>query len=152
MLQKVIAKNKKAYFDYEVKETLEAGLVLTGPEVKSAKKGQMSLKGAFVSFHNNKAGLSSTHISRYKPAGKLLDYDPERWRELLLHKKQIAYLQGKFSQKGLTILPLSVYTSGRLVKAQIGVCRGKKLYDKRQDLKKKAIDKEIKQGVFWPRQ
>jgi SsrA-binding protein len=142
-----LAKNKKAYFDYEILETLEAGLVLSGSEVKSVKKGQVNLKGSFISFNRNKAGISGMHISRYKPAGKLVDYDPYRWRELLLHKKQINYLGGKALEKGLTITPLKVYTKRRLIKVEIAVAKGKKTLDKRETIKKRDIDREVKRTL-----
>lgn len=138
-----LAKNKRAYFDYDIIDTIEAALVLSGQEVKSAKKRQISLKGAHLNFHNNQPGILNMTISKYKPAGPLPDYDQNRWRQLLLHKRQIAYLKGKLAQKGLTIIPLKVYTKGRLIKVAIGVARGKKKYDKREVLKQRDQTKEI---------
>lgn len=138
-----LAENKKAFFEYDILEKLEAGLVLTGQEVKSAKIGQVNLKGSYITFHDNKAYVLNMHINKYKAAGPLPDYDPTHSRELLLHKKQIAYLQGKSSEKGLTIMPLSMYTKGRLIKLEIAIGRGKKLYDKRESLKKKDLKREL---------
>lgn len=138
-----LAENKKAFFEYDILEKLEAGLVLTGQEVKSAKIGQVNLKGSYITFHGNKAYVLNMHINKYKAAGPLPDYDPTHSRELLLHKKQIAYLQGKSSEKGLTIMPLSMYTKGRLIKLEIAIGRGKKLYDKRESLKKKDLKREL---------
>lgn len=138
-----LAENKKALFDYEILEKIEAGLVLTGQETKSVKMGQINLKGSYVTFHKGKALILNMHINKYKPAGPLPDYDPTRSRELLLHKKQMAYLQGKSMEKGLTIIPLRVYTNGRLIKIEIGVGRGRKTYDKREVIKKRDVAKEI---------
>ncbi len=139
-----LAKNKKAYFDYTILETIEVGLILRGYEVKAVKKGQLNLKGSFVTFYQDKAGVTGLHISKYKPAGKLEEYDPNRWREILLHKKQISYLRGKIQEKGLTIIPLRVYTKAHLIKMAIGVCKGKKQYDKREVIKKRDLAREIR--------
>ncbi|HRY36419.1 MAG TPA: SsrA-binding protein SmpB [Candidatus Magasanikbacteria bacterium] len=142
-----LADNKKAFFDYEILEKFEAGLMLLGHEVKSAKNGQISLKGAFITFHNNKAYLTNATISKYKQAGKLDNYDPTRSRQVLLHKKEIRYLQGKFAEKGLTIVPISVYTKNRLVKIEIAVARGKHTFDKRETLKKKDVEREMRRSL-----
>ncbi len=139
----VYATNKKAKFDYEVLETTEAGLVLTGMEVKSIRTGHISLKGAFVTFHENSAFLTNVHISKYKYAGKAPEYEPERSRKLLLKKKEINYLRGKSQEKGLTIVPISVYTKSRHIKVEIAVCRGKKIYDKRAAIKKRELKREL---------
>ncbi len=138
-----LAENKKALFNYEILEKYEAGIVLSGQEVKSAKAGQIALKGSYVTFHNGKAFVLNMHINKYKPAGPLPQYDPTRTRELLLHKKEIAYLQGKSMEKGLTIVPLRVYTKQRLLKIEVAVARGKKTYDKREAMKKRDIKREI---------
>jgi len=140
---KIFANNKKALFDYEIVENIEAGLELTGYEVKSVKNGNINLKGAFVNFYKNEAWLTGAHIQKYKMAGLMPDYDPERRRKLLLHKKQIQYLQGKSLEKGLTIVPLKVYTNDRLIKVDIGIGRGRKLYNKKEYLKKRDVDREI---------
>ncbi len=143
----MLATNKRAYYDYEILETLEAGLVLTGPEVKAAKMSQISLKGAYVTFNNRGAFITNMDISRYKPAGPLPDYESDKSRKILLHKRQIAYLRGKSLEKGLTVIPLEVYTKGRLVKVKIGVGRGKKQYDKREVIKKRDAQKEIRHAL-----
>lgn len=142
-----LATNKKALFDYTLLEKMEAGLVLTGPEVKSVRAGQISLKGAFITFHNNNAFLTGAHISRYQPAGKQLEYDPERSRRLVLHKREILYLQGKSQEKGLTIIPISVYTKNRFLKLQIAVAKGKKVFDKRETIKKRDTEKEMRRAL-----
>ena len=141
---KILAENKKALFDYEILETIEAGLKLSGHEVKSAKMGQINLKGAFVNFHKDEAWLTGAYITKYKMAGNLPDYEPDHTRKLLLHHKQISYLQGKQMEKGLTIVPLKVYTSDRLIKVEIGIGRGRKKYDKKEVLKKRDVDREIR--------
>ena len=142
-------KNKKVYFDYEILETFEAGLILAGPEVKSVKAGQINLKGSYISLDNNEeAWLINAHISSYQPAaGAQQDYDPTRSRKLLLHKKQIRKMIGKLKQKGLTAMPLRVYTSHTFVKIEIGICRGKKQHDKRESLKKRDTEKRITQAM-----
>ena len=138
-----LAENKKAFFDYEILEKYEAGLELTGQEVKSAKMGQINLKGSHVTFHNGKAYVLNMHINKYKAAGPLPDYDPTRSRQLLLRKKEIAYLHGKAMEKGLTIVPLQVYTKQRYLKIEIAVARGKKQFDKREAIKKRELKREI---------
>ncbi|MBI5221969.1 MAG: SsrA-binding protein SmpB [Candidatus Magasanikbacteria bacterium] len=141
------AENKKAKFDYEIMETLEAGLLLTGQEVKSIRTGQAGLKSAYVTLHNNQAMLTNAHIPKYKFAGQVKDYDPERSRPLLLKQKEINYLKGKLEQKGLTIVPLALYNSGRHVKVKIAIARGKKQFDKRRTIKKRETDREIKRAI-----
>ncbi len=142
-----LASNKKAFFDYEILEKFQAGLVLTGQEAKSVKAGHMSLKGTFVTFHNGDAYLTNANITKYPQAGLLPDYDPTHSRRLLLRKREIRYLQGKLAEKGLTIVPLSVYTKNRLIKVEIAVGRGKKQYDKRETIKKRDTDREIKRSL-----
>lgn len=145
----ILATNKKAYHDYHILDKIEAGLKLQGHEVKSAKQKNISLKGSYVTIsytgrnHSPEAWLLNTHISPYKFAGNLKSYDPTKSRKLLLNKNEILKLIGLKKQKGLTFIPLSVYTKKGLVKLLLGICRGKKLYDKRQDLKKKESQREI---------
>jgi len=143
---KTIATNKKGLFDYEILEKTEAGLVLTGPEVKSVKAGQINLSGSYISFDkNNEPWLLSCHISPYKPAALGVKYKPERPKKLLLQKKEIISLRSKLqSGGGLTILPVSVYNKKGLIKVEIGVARGRRKFDKREVLKKRAVDKEIR--------
>lgn len=141
------AVNKKAKFDYEILDTYEAGLVLFGHEVKSIKTGNISLKGSFVTIHNDDVILSNLHIPKYKYAGSVKDYDPERPRKLLLKTKEIAQLKGKISQKGLTIVPISVYNKGRHIKIEIAVAKGKKKYDKKEIIKKREIKREIDRNI-----
>lgn len=141
------AVNKRARFDYDILDTLEAGLVLTGGEVKSIRTGSVRLLGAFVTFHGNSAYLINFHIPKYKKAGESHFHESERSRKLLLKKKQIDYLRGKGQEAGLTIIPLSVYTRGSKIKVEVGVARGKKKYDKREKIKKRDIEREVARGL-----
>jgi SsrA-binding protein len=146
---KVLAENKKVFFNYHVLEKFEAGLVLLGHEVKSVKLGQMNLKASYISFHKNKkksfeAYLVNSYIPLYKPAGQQDDYDPERERKILLKRKEIDYLMGRKEEQGLTLVPVKVYTSSSLVKIEIALVKGKKLFDKREDSKKRDLDKKIR--------
>ncbi|MBU0545957.1 SsrA-binding protein SmpB [Patescibacteria group bacterium] len=138
------ADNKKALFEYEILEKMEAGLELSGAETKSVKAGHMSLKGAYVTFRDKDAWLLNGHISPYKPAGPKTDYDPTRSRRLLLHKREIDYLRGKSQEKGLTIVPISVYNRGRFIKVEIAVARGKHTFDKRETVKKRDQEREMR--------
>ena len=138
--------NKQATYDYELLDKFEAGLVLTGQEVKAIKNNQINLKGAYISLKYEPAPelfLIKAHVSPYKPAGPLPHYDPERPRKLLIRKEEIKRLVGKLQQKGLTIVPLSVYTKRNLVKLEFGLAKGKKQYQKKEQKKKRDIDKEI---------
>ena len=139
----LLAENKKIHFDYDILETLEGGIVLTGQEVKAAKQGQLNLKGSFVTFHNGNALLTNAHLSAYRYAGVIPQYDPTHSRRLLLHKKEINYLRGKSAERGLTIVPLKVYTNNRRIKIELGVARGKHTYDKRATIKKRELQREI---------
>lgn len=138
-----LATNKKARFDYEILDTYEAGLVLTGQEVKSVRAGNVKLTGGYVTFHGDEAMLTNAHISPYKFAAKIEEYDPTRSRKLLLKHKEISYLREKLHEKGLTIVPLSLYTKGRHIKLEIGVAKGKKTFDKRESIKKRELDREV---------
>lgn len=146
----LLASNKKAYHDYHILEKLEAGLKLHGQEVKSAKQKNISLKGSYVTIsytgknHQPEAWLLNTHISPYKFAGNLKSYDPTRSRKLLLARLEINKLIGLKKQKGLTFIPLSVYTKKGLIKLELGLCRGKKLFDKRQDIKKREDQRNMR--------
>lgn len=146
-MDKIIVENKKARHDYEILEKFNAGIVLAGYEVKSVRNGNIKLKGAFVTFHNNEAYLTGAHIGKYKPAGKLPDYDPERSRKLLLKKKELKYLLGKKEVKGLTIVPILVYTKGSRIKIEIGIGKGKKEYEKKEVKKKRDLEREIKRTL-----
>lgn len=146
MDQKFLAKNKKAYFDYEVLEKYETGIVLTGPEVKSIKEGKVQLKGSFATVSNGRVIVENMHITPYKYAANV-PQDPLRRRELLLRKKEIDHLAGMSVQKGFTLIPLEIFLKKSLIKVLLGVCRGKRQHDKRDVLKKRAIMREINQGL-----
>ncbi|MFZ5364966.1 MAG: SsrA-binding protein SmpB [Patescibacteria group bacterium] len=143
----IISINKRAGFDYEILERFEAGIVLTGQEVKSIKTGHISLAGAFVTLKGNEAWLTNAHVPPYKMAGKILDYDPTRPRKLLLRKGELASLYGKIKQKGLTLIPIRVYTKGNKIKLEFGIGRGKKKYEKRDLIKKREVDKKIREAM-----
>ena len=134
---KLIANNKKAYHDYFIDEKYEAGIALHGTEVKSLRMGRCSIKESFVTISNKgEILINHMHISPYEK-GNIFNKDPLRTRKLLLHKSEISKMIGQINQKGYTLIPLKVYFSGSLVKVQIGLCKGKKLYDKRQDISKR---------------
>lgn len=145
----VIVRNKEGLFNYEILEKYAAGLVLSGPEVKAVKGGQISLKGSYVSIDGQgEVWLVNCHISPYKPAqGQQQGYQPTRPRKLLLNKKEISSLSGKGRQKGLTIIPISVYTSRRLIKVEIGLARGKNQIDKRDSIRKRESEREIRRTL-----
>ena len=138
---KLIANNKKAYHDYFILEKYEAGIVLHGTEVKSLRMGQCSIKEAFIRIENGEMFIYGMHVSPYEK-GNIFNKDPLRVRKLLLHRYEINKIEGKLQEKGLTLVPLKVYFKGSLVKVEIGVARGKKLYDKRQDIAKKDQRRE----------
>lgn len=142
-----ISVNKRASFDYEILERFEAGIVLTGQEVKSIKTGHISLAGAFVTLKGNEAWLTNAHVSPYKMAGALPNYEPTRPRKLLLHKQELSSLYGKIKQKGLTLVPIRVYTKGNKIKLEFGIGRGKKKYEKRDLIKKREVDKKIREAM-----
>ena len=137
-------KNRKAYFDYSVLEELEAGIVLTGTEIKSVRKGSVDLKDTFVVIKNNEASVLNLYIARYFE-GNQFNHDERRSRILLFHKKEIRKLKEKVAQEGVTLIPLKMYFKKNHVKLLIGVCKGKKLYDKREDIKKKDLEREKKE-------
>ncbi len=138
---KLVANNKKAYHDYFVDEKIEAGLVLHGTEVKSLRMGKCSIKESFIRMENGEMFIYGMHISPYEK-GNLFNREPLRVKKLLLHKAEINKLLGKIKEKGFTIIPLQVYFKEGRAKVEIGVCRGKKLYDKRQDIAKKDQKRE----------
>ena len=131
-----LAENRKARHDYFVEETIEAGIALVGTEVKSIRAGKCNLKDCYADVRNGEVFIYNMHISPYEK-GNIFNKDPLRTRKLLLHKSEISKMIGQINQKGYTLIPLKVYFSGSLVKVQIGLCKGKKLYDKRQDISKR---------------
>ena len=138
---KLIANNKKAYHDYFILDTYEAGIALHGTEVKSLRMGKCSVKESFIRVENGEVFIYGMHISPYEK-GNIFNKDPLRPRKLLLHKAEINKMIGKTKEKGMAIVPLKVYFKGSLVKVEIGLARGKKLYDKRNDIAKKDQQRE----------
>jgi SsrA-binding protein len=142
-----LAVNKKAKFDYEILDTIEAGLVLTGAEVKSIKAGSVQLKGAFLHIKDNELWLKNAYVAPYKPAGDSADYDPYQDRKVLVHKRELKKLIGKRQSEGLTIVPLSLYTKGNLIKLDFALARGKKKYEKRDAIKKRDVDRRLREKM-----
>ena len=138
---KLIANNKKAYHDYFVEEKYEAGIELAGTEVKSLRMGKCSVKESFVRIRSGQIYILGMNISPYE-RGNIFNKDPLRERRLLMHRSEIRKLEGKIAQQGYTLVPLQVYFKGSLVKVEIGLCKGKKLYDKREDIAKKDQKRE----------
>ncbi len=139
--QKRIANNKKAYHDYFVEETYEAGVALHGTEVKSMRMGKCSIKESFIRIEEGEIFVYGMHVSPYEK-GNLFNKDPLRVKKLLMHKYEIGRLAGKVAEKGYTLVPLQVYFKDGRVKVEVGLCRGKKLYDKRQDIARKDMRRE----------
>ena len=139
---KLVANNKKAYHDYFIDDKIEAGIELFGTEVKSIRMGKCSVKESFIKIERGEMFIYGMHISPYEK-GNIFNKDPLRVRKLLLHKVEIRKLEAKVAEKGYTLVPLQVYFKGSLVKVEVGLARGKKLYDKRQDIAKKDQKREV---------
>ena len=144
---KRLADNRYAKFQYEILETIEAGIELLGTEVKSIRNGKANLRDGYCSFRDGEILLLNVHISPHKNVGSFFNHDPLRKRKLLLHKKEIIKLKANTEKKGLTIVPLTIYLKGSWIKLKIGVGKGKKLHDKRQADKQKDINREIKSAL-----
>jgi SsrA-binding protein len=144
--EKLIASNKKALHDYFILQKFEAGIMLTGTEVKSLRDGKVNLKDSYVTFSGGEAFLFGTHISPYSH-GNLQNHDPERTRKLLLHRRELEKLHSLIAEKGLTVVPLRLYLKGSRVKAEIAVVRGKKQYDKRETERKREADRETAAAI-----
>ena len=141
------AENRKARFDYEILDKYEAGIELLGSEVKSVRGGQMSLEGAFVIVRGGEAYLINANIPPYQPKNTPKDYDPLRNRKILLTKKELNELGGNEKNKSLTMVPISVYNKGRKIKVEIALVKGKKKFDKRESIKKRETDREIRRTL-----
>ncbi len=146
MPEKVLCENKKARHDYFIEETYEAGVALQGTEVKSLRLGKANLKDSYVQIEEQEAFLHNTHISPY-PYGHQFNHDPERVRKLLLHKREIRRLMGKTQERGYTLVPLRIYLKDGRIKIEIGLGKGKTLYDKREVLRKRSADREIEKAL-----
>lgn len=143
---KTIAKNKKAFHNYFVEESMEAGVELCGTEVKSIRMGRVNLKDAWCSIDEGELRINGMHISPYEH-GNIFNQDPMRVRRLLLHRREIARLFGLVKQNGYALIPISLYWKGSLVKVQVGLCKGKKLYDKRADMAARAAKRDIQRAM-----
>ena len=146
MSVKIVATNRKARFNYDIKEKYEAGIELKGTEVKSIRKGKINITDGYASIDNMECMLKQVHISPYEQ-GNIFNVDSMRVRKLLLHKSEISYLLGQTMQKGFSLIPLSVYFKNGKVKVEIGLCKGKKNYDKRHDIAKRESDIKIKRAI-----
>ncbi len=140
---KIVATNRKAYHDYDILETYEAGIVLKGTEVKSAKQGRINLKDSYAKIEDGEIFLINAHISPYTH-GNVYNHDPRRTRKLLLHKREIMRLYGKVKEKGLTLIPLKAYIKNGKIKIELGLCKGRKVYDKRAEIKKRDLEREMR--------
>ena len=142
-----LAVNRKARFSYEFLDQFEGGLALTGAEVKAAKKGSIDMKGSYLSIEQGELWVKNMHIGKYGPAGPQPDYNPLRTRKVLVHRKELKLLQEKSQSDGLTIVPVRVYTKGDLVKIEFAVARGKKNYEKRDSIKKRDVERRMKEEM-----
>ena len=146
--EKTVSTNRKAYADYDILEKFEAGIQLTGSEVKSIREGKVNLKDSYALVKAEEALLFHCHISPYNFANQL-NHEPTRTRKLLLHKREILRLMGKVKEKGLTIVPLRVYFKGKHIKVEIGLAKGKKIWGKREEKRRKAVDKEVRSALKY---
>ena len=144
---KLICENKSAGFEYFIDDTVEAGISLDGGEVKSVRRGNVSLKDSYCSVYKGSMFIKNMHIAVYENAGSYNVRESRRERRLLLHKREITRLKEKIAEKGMTVVPLKLYFSGSLIKVQLGVCRGKHTFDKKQTIKERDIDRETKRAM-----
>jgi len=143
---KVIAENRKAFHDYFVEQRYEAGIILTGTEIKSIRAGKVNLKDSYADIQDGEVWINQMHISPYEQ-GNRFNHDPLRKRKLLLHKAEIAKLAGKVQQQGMTLIPLKIYLKQGLAKIELGLCKGKKIYDKREDLAKRDAKRQMEREL-----
>jgi SsrA-binding protein len=143
---KIVCQNRKAYHDYEILETYEAGIALTGTEVKSLREGKANLKDSYVIIKDGEAFLLNCHISPYSH-GNIMNHDPVRTRKLLFHKKEIQKLMGKVAQKGFALIPLKIYFKGPWAKVEVALAKGKKIYEKRDKIREKEVKREIERAL-----
>ena len=147
-INKPLAQNKYAKFQYEIINTIEAGIALLGTEVKAIRNGKANLRDGYCTFRNNEILLKNVHISPHKNTGEFFNHDPLRDRKLLIHKKEIIKLKQSAEKKGMSIVPLSIYLKGSWIKLKIGIGKGRKLHDKRQADKSKTINREIRSALI----
>ena len=146
MAVETITANRKAYHDYEILESVEAGVALTGTEIKSIRAGRVNLRHSFARPENGEIWLLNSHIARYDP-GSYLNHDPGRARKLLLHREQIAEISGKVTQRGLTLVPLRLYIKDGLAKIELGLARGRQRHDKRQYIIRREAEREMDRAI-----
>ena len=145
--KRIVARNRKARYEYHIVDTMEAGIVLVGTEVKSVRQGKVNLRDSYAALEGGEIFLHNLHISPYEK-GNIFNHDPMRKRKLLLHGREIRKLRGKVLEKGLTLVPLSIYfIDNRLAKIELALVRGKKLYDRREDIKKRDYDRDIERQM-----
>ena len=142
-LMKIFSENKKAFYDYEILEKFEAGLVLFGQEVKSIKTGHINLSGSYVTLTRGEPFLVGVQVPPYQPNNAGADYGEERQKKLLLNKKEIDYLMGKTSQKGFSLIPLKIYDNSGRIKLEFGLAKGKKKFDKKEKIKKRDVERDV---------
>ncbi|HMO55850.1 MAG TPA: SsrA-binding protein SmpB [Roseiflexaceae bacterium] len=145
--EKTVADNRKARHDYDIEERYEAGIVLTGSEIKSIRAGRVNLRGSYARMFQNELWLYDAHISPYEQSGTYFNHEPTRPRKLLLHRREISRILGQIERQGYTLVPLRIYFRGRRAKVDLGLARGKKLYDKRQDLAKREATRDIQRAM-----
>lgn len=143
---KIVCQNRKAYHDYTIEETLEAGIQLLGTEVKSLREGKANLKDSYIMIKNGEAFLFNCHISQYSH-GNIMNHEPLRTRKILLHRKEIEWLKGKVQQKGITLIPLKIYFKGPYAKVEIGLAKGKRQFEKREAIKEREAKKAIERAM-----
>jgi SsrA-binding protein len=143
----VVSENRKARHDYSIEESVEAGIVLTGSEIKSVRAGKVNLRGSYARVYNDEVFLYESHIATYEQSGTHFNHEPTRPRKLLLHRREISRLEGFVRQKGLTLVPLRIYFKGRRAKLELGVARGKKNYDRREDIAKRDAQRDIERAM-----
>lgn len=145
--ERVVADNRKARHDYFIEDSYEAGIVLTGSEIKSIRAGQVNLRGGYVRVVNGEAWLYDVHIAPYEQSGVYFNHEPTRPRKLLLHRREISRISGQVDRQGYTLVPLRMYLSGRRAKLEVGLARGKKLYDKRDDIARREAVRDVARAL-----
>ncbi|MDP2718547.1 MAG: SsrA-binding protein SmpB [Dehalococcoidia bacterium] len=146
MSEKIVSLNRKAYHDYDIQDSIEAGISLTGTEIKSIRIGAVNIRDAYAKHENGEMWLLNSHIARYDP-GSVYNHEPDRRRKLLLHRKEINWLTGTMTQKGLTLIPLKLYLKKGKAKIELGLARGKKLHDKRKAIMERDVRRQIDQAI-----
>jgi SsrA-binding protein len=145
--EKTVADNRKARHDYFIDETYEAGIALTGSEIKSVRNGRVNLRGSYARVYNDEVYLYDAHIATYEQSGTYFNHEPTRPRKLLLHRREISRMVGQIQRQGYTLVPLRIYFKGRRAKVELGLAKGKKLYDKREDIASRDARRDIERAM-----